>query len=143
MSNATRPEMTADDAMAMAEQMADEIARAGRKSAPVVAHKTCRRCQGKGEAHFIGTNRAPGICFGCAGSGKVPATKADMAILVKHHAAVEVERLRVLYRGHLLAVSMLRGGMTSLRWGVESEIESHERQMASIVEQGKAAKLAA
>lgn len=116
------------------------------KRVPVVALKSCDRCDGHGfatmfsktRAHWTGNGKK--VCFKCGGSGTVAATRKDQAVLKAAHARNDLERLRARYLGHVMAVSCLEaavaaGGDWSVQWSLKTERD----RMARIVVAGKAA----
>lgn len=76
----------------------------------------CGRCNGKGYATFCGSQNAPGICFRCAGYGKViRAGKARAACKVLYRE-IELNRLRFIWVSITKALKALDagGGKTTL-----------------------------
>lgn len=57
----------------------------------------CTRCGGKGYAHFLGPQNAPGACYRCGGEGKVVArnyVKRSKLLRLQ----VDLDRLRVYWQ---------------------------------------------
>lgn len=88
--------------MSYREQMAAEINEADRWSklanraiiASVTSWKACGRCSGKGYDFFLGGDRAPGVCFGCAGSGKLIQGRNEARRVAAESKIVDLNRLR-------------------------------------------------
>jgi hypothetical protein len=106
---------------------------------PKVPMKECSRCEGKGYAHFIGTDRAPGVCWKCWGKGEVVKGRNDARMLGSLYAKAEVERLRALYRGFTLALAFAREAERVGEFLARHTVRTIERQIAAVVERGKAA----
>lgn len=67
--------------------------------------KLCGRCGGKGYDYFTGTERAPAVCFRCAGAGKVPVKAGAYKAACE---ARQAARLVVLVRGLSAALDAVR-----------------------------------
>lgn len=135
------PYLTNSDVVIAAEKFGDDLVKRGMRQARAAATmKACDRCQGKGIGWWAGTS-APGDCFKCGGSGQIVAKKADRDDLDRLRAQIEVERLRVLYRGYKMALSMLLGGMTATvrPFEVDMVARNYEKKLVSLVNSGKAA----
>lgn len=115
------------------------VGKAARAAWPTVPMKECSRCNGNGYAQFCGTGRPPGICHRCWGKGMVVKGRKDAKMLAGLFATAEVDRLRALYRGFTLALAFAheaeRAGERMARFDVQTLV----RQIAAIVEMGKAA----
>jgi hypothetical protein len=121
---------TLEAGLAAADREAREAYAAATRGVP---HKECPRCDGKGHAFFLGGSRAPGVCFRCAGSGRVPAGR-DAAKAVREAAArAETQRLarcRAAVAAALAdAEGDLRAGGSS--WAVRAEIKGLAGRLAS------------
>lgn len=127
--------------LTVALEAADKAYRASIKAAVAgFAMKPCNRCNGKGSAHFIGADRAPGICFKCAGKGTIYATKAihDEAALIV--AKAELVRLRACWVAVNTALKAAREeDKLGSSWVTRSNITELERRLASYQRSGKAA----
>jgi hypothetical protein len=108
---------------------------------PVVPTKKCTRCDGYGEAQFCGPSRGYGVCYSCSGRGSVPSTKAGAALVASTFAQSEVARLRVLYRGLILARSFTVAAIADGERFAASRLRTIDIDIAYIVAQGKAAAL--
>ena len=115
------------------------------KNLPKVEQKDCKRCAGKGYAHFLGGDRAPGQCFRCAGSGTVPATRKGAALLEAAFTERNAERLRVLYRGETLAISILEAAAAEegADWSVANRLRVTRERREGTARHGKIAAVAA
>ncbi len=117
---------------------ADAFHTAAVKTLPTVEMKPCSRCEAKGYAYFHGGNNAPGVCFKCAGKGKVVAHRSDIAMLTKLYAKIEVERLRILYRALTLGLSYAKAAVAANEWPSKSLVRDLEARRVSVTAQGKA-----
>ena len=106
---------------------------------PVVQLKPCPRCSGKGYGFFMGSDGAPGECYRCdsRNPGQIPATRAGARALKLAQAQLMVERLRVIYRGQVLALSFARAALAEGERGARFTVETFERYIDNTLTQGK------
>lgn len=89
----------------------------------VVPMKDCPRCGGKGYAHFLGNDRAPGACFRCSGSGRLPATRADAKKVQDSTNARDLARLRHMWRAMRAALQNTTGCSAYAVQSANAELE--------------------
>lgn len=84
--------------------------------ASVSEWRDCGRCQGKGYAHFLGGDRAPGICFGCAGTGKLIKGRKEAQRVAAESKTIELNRLRFCWVAVNKAVKAQATDTTEREW---------------------------
>lgn len=99
--------------------------------ATVTAWKDCGRCQGKGYAHFLGGDRAPGICFGCAGKGRVMADRNEKKRVAAECLVIERNRLRFAWVSYSKA---LKTNASNTHWSAKTIQETYSRTLKNIEE---------
>lgn len=136
-------EITDTDVIEMAKQAADSLWREARAEARLASanlpSKPCRRCGGSGEIQHM-THVEWGKCFGCNGLGRVFVRCTALDEITRRLAIADVERLRVLYRGHVMALSMALGGMTNHpEWALDAEVDGYKASLARLKGEGQEA----
>lgn len=103
----------------------------------------CGRCNGKGYDHFTGSQNAPGVCFRCAGIGRVVRAGKAQAEYKALCREIELNRLRFIWYSIKKALKALDagGGKTTLDAyhynRLEQRLEAYE-QHADDVKKGLA-----
>lgn len=104
----------------------------------------CPRCDGKGEAHFIGLDRAPGVCFRCGGSGDVPKPGKNASIATTYGLEATLARWRAMWKAYSELLPKLQAAAEKYAaeggargWRLRRLVEDCQRRMASVEVSGK------
>lgn len=107
----------------------------------------CPRCAGKGEAHFIGPDRAPGVCFRCGGTGMVPKPGKNAAIAKTYGLNATLARYRAMWKAYSELLPKLQAAAEKHTveagprgWRFRRLVEDCQQRMASVEVSGKNAR---